>query len=212
NAADKLKGQPRSQDFLQRQRRRLATCQIEERPSVDLEAVREQTPQQGAEQRVIRAIVLAKHGRHAEATAMAEKVCELTPKHYLKWYGVACCYGLCVPALASGKSLDALPREDQETRARYLAHSLEALNEAIRHGFWDLVQLETDGDLAAIRQEAGFRAVVENLKQLRNPQKKIAENGASQTKKRSEDPGVETVAQPVSKFGSSDREKSEDHR
>lgn len=114
-----------------------------------------------------RAAALARRGRHADAAATAEKLRGLKPDDGANLYNVACCLALCVPAVGAGKPADALTAEEKAARADYAARAVKELRAASDHGFRDVGQIESDPDLNALHGEAGYRALVAELKALR---------------------------------------------
>jgi len=113
---------------------------------------------------VIRATALASRGQHVPAAAAAEKLCALFPKNAERLYDAACCYGLCTAGVSQGKSSEQLTPEETATRKRYAARALELVAAAVQLGYKDMVKIETDPDLAAIRQEEDYRTLVARLK------------------------------------------------
>jgi tetratricopeptide (TPR) repeat protein len=111
-----------------------------------------------------RALALARLGRVAEAAATAEILRGLKPDDGANRYDVARCYALCVPAIGEGKTADALTAEEKASRADYTARAVQELHAAAEHGFRELEKIESDPDLDALRQDAGYRAFVIGLK------------------------------------------------
>jgi tetratricopeptide (TPR) repeat protein len=135
--------------------------------SIDDSDVALNQPAEKAMPRLVgRAAVLARRGRPADAAATAERLRQLKPQDAVTLYNVACCYALCVPAVAAGKPADALTDEEKGTQAEYARRALEALRAAADHGFRNVAKIESDPDLDALHQEAGYRALVGELKAL----------------------------------------------
>jgi tetratricopeptide (TPR) repeat protein len=159
----KLKGRPQ-----EGQRQALERAEEECRASLravdDLGFALAQPPEKAERLLAGRAAVLARRGRPAAAAATAEKLRALKPNDGPNLYNVACCLALCAPAVAPGKAADALTAEEKAARAAYAGRAVRALREAVAHGFKDLTLLEIDPDLATLRPEAGYRAVVNELK------------------------------------------------
>jgi tetratricopeptide (TPR) repeat protein len=114
-----------------------------------------------------RAEALARQGRLADATATIETMRGLKPQDGPNLYNVACCYALCVPAVGAGKSDSDLTAEEKAARANYAARAVKELRAAADHGFRYVEKIETDLDLDALHGEAGYRALVAELKALR---------------------------------------------
>jgi serine/threonine protein kinase/tetratricopeptide (TPR) repeat protein len=159
----KLKDQPIWKDWLRSQQHQLAVCEAADRAIHDLDFALSRPPAQAFELLVYRVEALAKEGRHGDAAATTEKLRALaaTPNAY---YDVACCYALCVPAVAPGKSPDQLTADERAAQQNYTRRAVESLNEAVQKGFKNWVHMEGDPDLAAIRGEAGVRELIDRLK------------------------------------------------
>jgi tetratricopeptide (TPR) repeat protein len=114
-----------------------------------------------------RAAALTRLGRPADAAATAEKMRELKPQGGANLYNVACAYALCASAVGAGKPADALAAEEKTARADYVARAVKELRAAADHGFRDVAHIEADPDLDALHQEAGYRALVAELKAVR---------------------------------------------
>lgn len=96
-------------------------------------------------------MVLAHCGEHARAAALAEKVLKETAKDDNELLlDVARTYAQCAAA----------DDADAALRQQYLTRAEEALQAAVKHGFKDVVELETQPDLAPLRGEAAFKKVL----------------------------------------------------
>jgi serine/threonine protein kinase/tetratricopeptide (TPR) repeat protein len=170
-ARGKIKDQPMYQSWLRLYQREAAVCKGADRAIRDLDFALAQPREQAAELLQIRSAVLAGRGQHVLAAAAAEKLRELAPQDFNNLYEVACCYALCIPGVAPGKSPDQLTPEESAARARYAARAVEALTEAVRRGYRDVGHIEADPDLAAIRSDKGYQKVIELLKAPPGPAK-----------------------------------------
>jgi tetratricopeptide (TPR) repeat protein len=99
---------------------------------------------------------LARVGSHPEAVAMAEKVRARLAKDPAALVDVACCYAVCSTAVPADGA-------EKETRARYVAQALAALQQALDAGYGEKVNLETEPDLDALRGRAEFQALLQRL-------------------------------------------------
>jgi serine/threonine-protein kinase len=99
------------------------------------------------------AIVLARCGRDAEAAGRAVALCKDAPRSASARFDAACCYAVC-----AGKAADTA------RQAEYRRKAVAALREAAGPGYKDVVALETDPDLDALRDDAGFKALLAELK------------------------------------------------
>jgi serine/threonine-protein kinase len=98
-----------------------------------------------------RVLALAHAGKTAEAAAEAAKVQARVGKSPELLLQVARCYATCAAA-------------DAPNRAEHVKRALAALRAATEKDYKDPVWLETDPDLAPVRGEPGFKAVVARVK------------------------------------------------
>src|SRR5262249_40064256 len=99
------------------------------------------------------ALLLARAGTHAEASASALQMLRLSPKYANNLYNVGCCYSLCAAGVGRGQEPSKLSPQDATVRKQYAEMALKALDEAIKQGFSNLNLMRTDADLEAIRSE-----------------------------------------------------------
>jgi serine/threonine protein kinase/tetratricopeptide (TPR) repeat protein len=159
----KLKDQPQSLNWLRQQQWYLAICKGAERAIKDLDFALVQPPAMAAELLQIRAKVLAGRGQHAQAAATVDKLRRRAAKDFHKLYEAACCYSLCVAAVAPDKNPDQLTTQESAVRAQYASLAVETLTQAVQRGFKDVGHLESDPDLAAIRLDKGYQKLVASL-------------------------------------------------
>ena len=152
------------QNLLREAQREAAVCKGAERAIRDLDFALAQPPELASGLLQVRSTALAGRGQHVAAAEAARKLRDLAPQDFNNLYEVACCYALCVPAVAPGKRPEQLTPEESAARARYTACAVEALAEAARRGYRDVDHIEADPDLAAIRSDKGYQKVVEQLK------------------------------------------------
>lgn len=105
------------------------------------------------------ALALAQCGQHVEASELVEKLRARAPHDPAILFFTASTYALCSAAAAKG------PMKDSDFQQRYANSALDALTQATSQGYRDVVALENDPDLDAIRPERRFRDLVEKLKQ-----------------------------------------------
>ena len=74
-------------------------------------------------------------------------------------YNLACAYGLRCGASA-----------DKAKRDADAAQAIATLKEAVKAGYANVDHMEQDGDLVAIRGEAGYKAIIAELR-ARQPKK-----------------------------------------
>jgi tetratricopeptide (TPR) repeat protein len=164
DAQGKLKDQPLYQDWFRTFRFRLAISQAAERAVADLDFALQQPADQVPELLVIRARALAECGRHAEVAATAEKLRTLNAASAANLYNVGCCYALSVRGVAPGKAADQLTAEETAARAEYTRRAVEALTEAVKHGYRNGACMRTDPDLIALHSAAGYEELIEKIK------------------------------------------------
>ncbi len=96
-----------------------------------------------------RAAILARRGRLADAAATAEKLRTLKPDDGSNLYNVACCLALCAAA---------------EDTSAYAGRALDALRDAVARGWRDAAHTEADADWTALRGDARFRALLDEMR------------------------------------------------
>jgi tetratricopeptide (TPR) repeat protein len=100
-------------------------------------------------------VALARCGHHAEAAQRAAALVATPPKDENLYFQAACGF-----ALAAGAAGNYAPL------ARYYAEkALDCLRQGKTRGWADVVTLETDPDLAPIRKDPGFLALLAEFKQ-----------------------------------------------
>jgi tetratricopeptide (TPR) repeat protein len=92
-------------------------------------------------------------GCPAEAVAKVLEWKELRPGDAAELYHAARALALCVPLVAKGKAVT--PTEQTE-RERLIKLAIETLRQAVREGFDDLKQLDSEADLAPLRGTPEF--------------------------------------------------------
>ncbi len=110
-------------------------------------------------------LVRGRCGRHVEAAKQAGAWHTQAPADPSILFCVACGYALCVPAVEHGKTKEQLTAEDRALQQRYADAALEALAQAVERGYRDLVAVQVDPDLDALRNQARYPAVLEKFKQ-----------------------------------------------
>ena len=105
-------------------------------------------------------MTLARCGEHRRAADLASRVRQDRPDDLGSLVDVACCYAVCGGAVAP---------EEGGLRERYTGQVIEALGRAVARGYRDLVNLETEPDLDALRDQPAFKAL---LARLSRPQAK----------------------------------------
>ena len=104
-------------------------------------------------------LALARCGDHAGAATIAEALVAIPPKDEAIYVQAACGFALAFGAArAAGGSDPALVRH-------YIERALECLRAAKNRGFEDVVGLETDTDLEAIRTDPAFQALIGEFRQ-----------------------------------------------
>ncbi len=78
-------------------------------------------------------------------------------------FRLACSYTLCAQALKDGTADIAADGDREALAERYLNAALDALREAVAHGYKDPCELRSHPDLAALRQDAGFDSLLDGL-------------------------------------------------
>jgi serine/threonine protein kinase/tetratricopeptide (TPR) repeat protein len=162
-ARGKLKDDGEAKDQLERQRFQLSICRKADRALRDLDFAAAQPPKEAAQLLLLRSTLLARRGQHAAAALTAEKLRSLKPADPDILYDVACCYGLCVAAVAPHKKPEQLTAAEAAARACYTTRTLDTLTEAVRRGYQDVQHLDTDPDLAAIHGDARYGKLIQSM-------------------------------------------------
>jgi tetratricopeptide (TPR) repeat protein len=116
---------------------------------------------------VNRAVALACRGRHAEAAAIATQLRNGAPNNAQSLYDAARCYALSCTAVALERPPGQLSQDEAAARSRYAERAVEALIRARDCGYTDVARLKADPDLVSIRQQRGYRELVERLTKRR---------------------------------------------
>ncbi len=99
-------------------------------------------------------MTLARCGEHRRAADLAQRVRRERPDDLGGLVDVACCYAVC-----SGS----VPPEEGGLRERYTGQAIEALSRAVARGYRDRVNLETEPDLDAVRDQPAFKDLLAGL-------------------------------------------------
>jgi hypothetical protein len=109
---------------------------------------------------------LARCGQHQAAVKMAEEIQERSPKGVDTLLNLMRCYALSCAALGG---LATPTAEQEKLRDTYAARAAKYLEQAIASGCRDVVDVETDPDVDAIRNYAAFQQALEKLRQSIQP-------------------------------------------
>jgi tetratricopeptide (TPR) repeat protein len=161
---EKLATQPQLQGLLRDCQSNLDFCNEVVRTVANLDHARTKPPNFAAQLLTQRAQVLADRGQHSQAAETAERLREVAPEDPVILYNIACCYARCMPLVAPKTPADQLAPEARALRTRYAERAIAALKESIKRGFKDVKLLESDSDLAAIRDTNDYRQVLGGLK------------------------------------------------
>jgi serine/threonine protein kinase/tetratricopeptide (TPR) repeat protein len=100
---------------------------------------------------------------HRRAVALAERIRKEKASDPGSLVDVACCFSVCSAAIAPGKPAGKPPADAAALQAQYASQALEALHAAVAHGYRNVVYLETEPDLDAVRDRADFKAILTEL-------------------------------------------------
>jgi tetratricopeptide (TPR) repeat protein len=150
--------------YPQRARDRLADYRLAERAVQDLDFALGQPAPQQAPLLLMRAADLARRGRHREAAATADTLAALVPPTPEQWYQAACAYALCIRAVAPAPTPGPVASGQPEWQGRYTRQALNALGRAIDLGYKNLAHLQSNPDLAVLRQHPDYLALTERLR------------------------------------------------
>jgi serine/threonine protein kinase len=101
-------------------------------------------------------LTLAHAGKSQEAVDLASAVQTKLPKDPGTLVDVANCYAVASAALSNATA-------DRETHDRYVTKALESLKLALDAGYGDKVNLETEPDLDALRNQPQFNALLDGM-------------------------------------------------
>jgi hypothetical protein len=116
----------------------------------------------------LRALRSVKEGKVAYVDEAAEALRNLDRINPHNLYQLAKCYARCIRLLTKGKTKGNLPSETARVRERFAKAATDALTQAVKNGYSDFARLFRDSDMVIIRQEPGYRAIIENAKQPAN--------------------------------------------
>ena len=142
---------------------RIALCQLAPRAIEDLDVALSQTAELVPQLLYARIAVLARHGRHADVAATAEKLAELKPKGAPSLYDAACGYSLCVAAVAAGKKPEQLSTDEAALREKYAARAIELMRQAVQGGWTNVEHMKKDTDLDPLRERPDFQKLLADL-------------------------------------------------
>ena len=105
-------------------------------------------------------IAQARCGLHAEAAALAEKLCQRFPKNPNVLLQAACGFALSAPGVGRGKSDASLTTIERALRQHYIDSAVEALRQAKANGYKDVHNLRIEPDLDPIREDKEFQSLM----------------------------------------------------
>ncbi|MCS6978294.1 MAG: protein kinase [Gemmatales bacterium] len=108
-------------------------------------------------------LTLARLGQHGAASERADKLVSRRPGDRNILVETACCYALCAAALDHPKAEPAPGANKSNLAATYAEKAVNNLRQAVKLGWKDLARLETDPDLAPLRESQSFQAIVYEL-------------------------------------------------
>jgi hypothetical protein len=148
---------------------RITVCWSAPRAIQDLNFALSRPAREAAGLLAIRATVLARQGRHADAAATAGKLHDLAPKDAGVLYDAACGYALCVPAVAHDRKPEQLTAAEKTQREHYADRAVAVLREAVANSYQDAAHIKQDSDLDALRARADFQKLVAELEAKARP-------------------------------------------
>jgi tetratricopeptide (TPR) repeat protein len=108
-------------------------------------------------------VTLARCGEYGRAAEMAGRVRKQSGTDLGSLIDVACCFAICSDVVAASKPAGELTPEQSRLREHYAGQALEALQAAVARGYRDVVNLETEPDLDAVRERPNFKALLDAL-------------------------------------------------
>jgi hypothetical protein len=107
------------------------------------------------------ATALLKFERHQEAVDTAQELAATFPESPLANYQAACYIGRAVPIVENDAKLGPAERRRRADEYRMLA--LQQLRQAVKVGYRDVAQMRSDPDLAPLRDQPDFQALLAEL-------------------------------------------------
>jgi tetratricopeptide (TPR) repeat protein len=114
-------------------------------------------------------LVLARCGQHGEAAGKVDQLGgqeQIRKNPHLLYY-IACVYALCSSADGQRSGSEGATSLNPDLRQRYQDAAIRTLRQAMALGWKNLIDLQTDPDLDAIRQHPDYMALVAELQQAR---------------------------------------------
>jgi tetratricopeptide (TPR) repeat protein len=112
---------------------------------------------------------LARCGQRQAAAKMAEEIHKKSPKDVGTLVDLMRCYALCNLAVGGPDDKTTPTAEQAKLREAYAASAANCLEQAIANGCKDVVEVETDPDIDAIRKYPAFQHALEKLRQSVQP-------------------------------------------
>lgn len=120
-------------------------------------------------------VALACADREQEAVKLADELISIPPQDAQIYFQAACGYSLAADSVAR-RAGEKPSDEDSAAIKTYLGKSLAALEAGSQRGWRDVISLETDPDLDAVRKAPEFKPLVEKMRQANE---KVAQAGGS---------------------------------
>ncbi len=105
-------------------------------------------------------IARARCGQHQIASKTAEELITSPPLDARVYFQAACGFALCAGAVAEAPGTP----EAKDLAARYTESAFKALHLALGAGWKDLIEVETDPDLDAVRDAPAFEAIAQEYR------------------------------------------------
>jgi tetratricopeptide (TPR) repeat protein len=112
---------------------------------------------------------LARCGFHEAAVKKAEEIHQKSPKDVDTLLNIMRCYALCSAAAAGQDEKTIPPAEKAKLRDAYAASAASYLEHAIANGCRNVVDVETDPDIDAIRNYPAFQQALDKLRESVQP-------------------------------------------
>jgi tetratricopeptide (TPR) repeat protein len=107
---------------------------------------------------------LARCGDYRQAAEQARRAREASGKNMGSLIDVACCFAICSERAAGNKTTEEPSAEEKRLRDEYAGQALEALQTAVRLGYRNVYNLETEPDLDGVRQRPELAALLAEVK------------------------------------------------
>jgi WD40 repeat protein len=155
--------EPEDRAMPARLRRNLLFCDNSKDALGDLAPLLKRPRDEAAALLTLRAEALAWRNPTQDASETAEALRNLAPDDGANLFAVARCYAFLAHAVARGRPRDDLSDDERGRWNDYLQKGVEALGQAVDHGFKDGRALRSDPEIDSLRSDAGYEDIIDAM-------------------------------------------------